>query len=94
MGLIERYYNSNHIFECLRLHGKLKTLIILTIIYICLFFLKVFLNSTILKLLSIGLRERDEPYKFLANQGCEELLAKGGSKILAVLPQLIIPIKS
>lgn len=27
-------------------------------------------------------------------QGCEELLAKGGSKILPVLPQLIIPIKS
>jgi len=41
-----------------------------------------------------GLREKEEPYKFLANQGCEELLAKGGSKILAVLPQLIIPIKS
>ena len=40
------------------------------------------------------MRERDEPYKFLAVQGCEELLAKGGSKILAVLPQLIIPIKS
>lgn len=25
--------------------------------------------------------------------GCDELLSKGGSKILAVLPQLIIPIK-
>lgn len=41
-----------------------------------------------------GLRERNEPYKFLANTGCEELLAKGGGKILPVLSQLIIPIKS
>eukprot|EP00825_Cyclidium_porcatum_P042541 TRINITY_DN584_c0_g1_i1.p1 TRINITY_DN584_c0_g1~~TRINITY_DN584_c0_g1_i1.p1 ORF type:complete len:189 (-),score=40.86 TRINITY_DN584_c0_g1_i1:310-876(-) len=40
-----------------------------------------------------GLREIEEPYKFLAEQGCEELLERGGSKILAVLPQLIIPIK-
>lgn len=40
-----------------------------------------------------GLRETQEPYKFLANQGCDELLERGGSKILPVLPQLIIPIK-
>jgi len=40
-----------------------------------------------------GLRESQEPYKFLALQGCEELLERGGSKILPVLPQLIIPIK-
>ncbi|EAS01970.1 parkin co-regulated protein (macronuclear) [Tetrahymena thermophila SB210] len=40
-----------------------------------------------------GLRETEEPYKFLADQGCEELLARGGAKIFAVLPQLIIPIK-
>jgi len=40
-----------------------------------------------------GLRETQEPYKFLAQQGCEELLERGGSKILPVLPQLIIPIK-
>ncbi len=54
-----------------------------------------------------GLREVEEPYKFLAFQGkierfcvnnnplgCDELLERGGSKILPVLPQLIIPIKS
>jgi len=41
-----------------------------------------------------GLRESKEPYKFLATKGCDELLDRGGSKILAVLPQLIIPIKS
>jgi len=41
-----------------------------------------------------GLRETEEPYKFLAIQGCEELLDRGGSKILPVLPQLIIPVKS
>jgi len=40
-----------------------------------------------------GLRETEEPYKFLAIQGCEELLDRGGSKILPVLPQLIIPVK-
>jgi len=40
-----------------------------------------------------GLRETQEPYKFLASQGCEELLERGGPKILPVLPQLIIPVK-
>jgi len=40
-----------------------------------------------------GLREEQEPYKFLAHQGCDELLERGGAKILPVLPQLIIPIK-
>jgi len=41
-----------------------------------------------------GLRETQEPYKFLSLKGCEELLELGGAKILPVLPQLIIPIKS
>jgi len=41
-----------------------------------------------------GIREKDEPYKFLARQGTYDLLAKGGSKILSVIPQLIIPIKT
>ncbi|CEO97863.1 Parkin co-regulated protein [Plasmodiophora brassicae] len=41
-----------------------------------------------------GLREKQEPYKFLALQGTKDLLAKGGSKILPVIPQLIIPIKT
>lgn len=41
-----------------------------------------------------GLREKQEPCKFLALQGVKDLLAKGGSKILPVIPQLIIPIKS
>jgi len=40
-----------------------------------------------------GLRETEEPYKFLSHQGCTELLERGGPKILPVLPQLIIPIK-
>jgi hypothetical protein len=40
-----------------------------------------------------GLREIEEPYKFLAHQGCTELLERGGPKILPVLPQLIIPVK-
>jgi len=41
-----------------------------------------------------GLREEEEPYKFLALQGCYDMLEAGGSKILPVIPQLIIPIKT
>lgn len=41
-----------------------------------------------------GIRCSAEPYKFLARQGTYDLLAKGGGKILAVIPQLIIPIKT
>jgi hypothetical protein len=41
-----------------------------------------------------GVREQQEPYKFLARQGTYDLLAKGGPKILSVIPQLIIPIKT
>eukprot|EP00742_Colponemidia_sp_Colp-10_P000519 GILJ01000565.1.p1 GENE.GILJ01000565.1~~GILJ01000565.1.p1 ORF type:complete len:262 (-),score=48.83 GILJ01000565.1:195-911(-) len=41
-----------------------------------------------------GLRELDEPYRFLADQGTDDLLERGGSKILPVIPQLIIPIKT
>ena len=40
-----------------------------------------------------GIRETKEPYKFLARQGCIELLEAGAGKILSVVPQLIIPIK-
>jgi len=41
-----------------------------------------------------GLREKEDPYRFLAVQGIYDLLEKGGSKILPVVPQLIIPIKT
>lgn len=41
-----------------------------------------------------GIREQKEPYKFLARQGTYDLLARGGPKILSVIPQLIIPIKT
>jgi hypothetical protein len=41
-----------------------------------------------------GLRERIDPYRFLSILGTYDLLEKGGSKILPVIPQLIIPIKS
>jgi len=40
-----------------------------------------------------GLRELEEPYSFLAMEGTKHLLAKGGARILPVVPQLIIPIK-
>ena len=41
-----------------------------------------------------GLREKEEPYRFLAVQGTFDMLEHGGSKILPVIPQLIIPIKT
>jgi hypothetical protein len=42
-----------------------------------------------------GLRENEEPYKFLSREGVFNMLEKGGAeKILPVIPQLIIPIKS
>lgn len=40
-----------------------------------------------------GLREKEDPYRFLAVEGVRNLLAKGSGKILPVVPQLIIPIK-
>lgn len=41
-----------------------------------------------------GIRETEEPYTFLARQGCLDLLAGGGPKILPTIPQLIGPIKT
>jgi len=41
-----------------------------------------------------GAREQEDPYRFLAVQGCYDLLEKGGAKILPVVPQLIIPMKT
>merc|ERR1719482_2352941 len=41
-----------------------------------------------------GVREKEEPYRFLAVQGTYDMLEKGGSKILPVVPQLIIPVKT
>jgi len=41
-----------------------------------------------------GIREQKEPYKFLARQGTYDLLAEGQGKLLSVIPQLIIPIKT
>jgi hypothetical protein len=41
-----------------------------------------------------GLREKEDPYRFLAVDGTYNMLEKGGSKILPVVPQLVIPIKA
>jgi len=41
-----------------------------------------------------GIREKEEPYRFLAIQGVYDMLEVGGSKVLSVVPQLIIPIKT
>ena len=41
-----------------------------------------------------GLRENEEPYRFIAEEGVYELLYHGGAaKILPVVPQLILPMK-
>ncbi|KAG9403778.1 hypothetical protein AC1031_005274 [Aphanomyces cochlioides] len=40
-----------------------------------------------------GLREVDEPYKFLALNGTLDMLEKGGDKPLSCIPHLVIPIK-
>jgi len=41
-----------------------------------------------------GIREKEEPYRFLSIQGVNDMLEKGGSKVLPVVPQLIIPLKT
>jgi len=41
-----------------------------------------------------GLREKMDPYRSLSIMGTLDLLDAGGLKILPVVPQLIIPIKS
>ena len=41
-----------------------------------------------------GIREKTDPYRFLAIQGVFDMLDNGGQKILPVIPQLIIPIKT
>jgi len=41
-----------------------------------------------------GLREKIDPYRFLAIMGTYDMLERGGTKILPVIPQLIIPIKT
>ena len=41
-----------------------------------------------------GIREKQDPYRFLSVQGVFDMLEKGGAKVLPVIPQLIIPLKS
>lgn len=41
-----------------------------------------------------GIREKMNPYRFLAVQGVFDMLEKGGAKVLPVIPQLIIPVKT
>lgn len=41
-----------------------------------------------------GLREQEMPYSFVAEQGVMDMLEAGAHKVLPVIPQLIIPIKT
>ncbi|KAF4317610.1 hypothetical protein BBO99_00005602 [Phytophthora kernoviae] len=41
-----------------------------------------------------GLREVEEPYAFLSEQGIKDMLINASTKVLPVIPQLIIPIKN
>ena len=48
----------------------------------------------LLPVLFDGLREEEEPYKFIAKEGVLDVLENGGDRILPVVPQLIVPIKN
>ncbi|KAK5931587.1 hypothetical protein CesoFtcFv8_000132 [Champsocephalus esox] len=41
-----------------------------------------------------GLCDTDHPYEFFARQGIHDLLVHGATKVLPLIPQLIIPIKN
>jgi hypothetical protein len=41
-----------------------------------------------------GIREKEDPYRFLAVQGTYDMMEKGGPKLLPVVPQLIVPVKT
>jgi len=41
-----------------------------------------------------GLREKEDPYRYLSVQGTYDMLAKGQSKVIGVVPQLVLPIKT
>lgn len=41
-----------------------------------------------------GIREKIDPYRFFAVQGVFDMLTRGGAKVLPVIPQLIIPVKT
>ena len=41
-----------------------------------------------------GLRELEQPYEFLAYEGVMDMITNGVGKVLPVIPQLIIPIKT
>ena len=65
---------------------KLKSLFVnFKIRHIQIFYLPIFFE---------GIREKQDPYRFLAVQGVFDMLEKGGAKVLPVIPQLIIPIKT
>ncbi|CAE8625975.1 unnamed protein product [Polarella glacialis] len=49
---------------------------------------------SVLPLFFDGLREREDPYRVLAVEGCRALLDLGAIKILPVVPQLILAIKA
>ena len=87
MGLFRKYYDRGDLPVAVNFHGALRKLTwkmepehLDYHLHLPIFF--------------EGLREIEEPYKFLASQGTDELIEKSPNKLLPVLPQLIIPIKS
>jgi hypothetical protein len=40
-----------------------------------------------------GLREKEEPYRFFARKGTWALLKHGGTRVLQVIPQVVVPLK-
>jgi len=41
-----------------------------------------------------GVREKQEPHKFIARQGLQNMLDNNIAKVIAVIPNLVIPIKA
>ncbi|KAF8820403.1 flagellar/basal body protein, PACRG family protein [Cardiosporidium cionae] len=83
---LRRFYNRGDLPVCIHHQNSHNTIEwkedINTLNYHC--FLPIFFD---------GLREKEDPYRLLAVQGVYDLLNHGKSKILAVIPQLILPIQ-
>ena len=83
-------WKVSRIIEWLNKQNKIKTIFIISI--------QVEIEKLdyhhYLPLFFDGLCETEHPFEFFARQGIHDMLEHGGNKILPVIPQLIIPIKS
>ena len=89
LGPLGAIYFMFHLFIWLFIHFSIFIFIFIS----SYLFAHLFINSFFYAFL-LGLCETDHPYEFFARQGVHDMLEHGGSKILPVIPQLIIPIKN